>query len=271
MMVDLYQSSQEPLTHEKLYTCYSMLTNGRRDLDNIGQYRTHSAPVQVVSGPLGREKIHFEGPPSSQVYSEMDQFFTWYHPDSKHLHPVIQAGIAHLYFVCIHPFEDGNGRIGRAIAEKILSERLGQPSLISLSHTLEKYKNQYYDALERNNKRLEISDWPEYFTEMAILSLNRSLRLVEFIIAKTKFHDFFKHKLNERQLKTAERMFQEGQDGFQRGLSLSNYLNVTKTSRATATRDLLGLVEMGAFKKTGEIKGTRYFLNLETFGFVTYP
>ncbi len=106
---------------------------------------------------------------------------------------------------------------------------------------------------------------------MATLTLNRNLRLVEFIIAKTKFHDFFKHKLNELQLKTAERMFQEGQDGFQRELSLSNYLNVTKTSRATATRDLLGLVAMGAFKKTEELKGTWYFLNLETFSFVTYP
>lgn len=265
LMVNLYQSVQEPLSHEKLFSWHRMLTNGRRDLEDIGRYRTHPAPMQVVSGPLGRERVHFEGPPSNQVFSEMNRFLVWYGKESSTLHPLIQAGIAHLYFVCIHPFEDGNGRIGRAIAEKILSERLGQPSLIALSHTLEKYKKQYYEALERNNKGLEITDWLEYFSEMVILALKRSLAQTEFIILKTKFYDAFSEVLNERQKKACERMFQEGPEGFQGGLSLSNYLSIAKTSRATATRDLLGLVEMEAFKKTGELKGTRYFLNLEKF------
>ena len=263
MMVDLYQSSQVPLTHEKLFSWHRMLTNGRRDLDDIGRYRTSPESMQVVSGPLGKERVHFEGPPSDRVYLEMERFLEWYNTESRKLHPVVQAGIAHLYFVCIHPFEDGNGRIGRAIAEKILSERLGQPSLIALSYTVEKYKRQYYEALERNNKSMEITDWLEYFSETILLAIQRSLNLASFILAKTRFYDKFQQVMNERQKKVCERIFKEGPDGFQGGLSLSNYLSITKTSRATATRDLIALVDLGAFRKTGELKGTRYFLNLE--------
>jgi Fic family protein len=266
LMVDLYHSILQPLSHEQLFRWHSMLTNGRRDLVDIGRYRTSPEPMQVVSGPMGRPIIHFEGPASAQVPAEMERFITWFGDTSKSgsmpLHPVVRSGIAHLYFVSIHPFEDGNGRIGRAIAEKALSEGLGFPSLIALSHTIEKHKKRYYDSLAKNNQGLEITEWLSYFAETVILAQKRSNAMVDFIIAKTRLYDRIKDQLNERQTKVLERVFREGPEGFQGGLSLQNYLSITGTSRATATRDLKDLVEMGVMSKTGDLKGTRYFLKL---------
>lgn len=267
MMVDLYRSIDKSLSHELLFSWHSMLTNGRRDLVDIGRYRASPEPIQVVSGHLGRSIVHFEGPPSSAVFGEMERFMNWFKETSKSgskpLHPVVRAGIAHLYFVSIHPFEDGNGRIGRAISEKALSEGLGYPSLISLSQSIEKNKKHYYSSLEKNNKRLEITDWLGYFVKTVVQAQKRSIALVEFVLAKTKLYDGLNPKLNDRQRKVLERVFREGLDGFQGGLGLKNYLTITGTSRATATRDLQELVEMGAFYKTGELKSTRYFLNLK--------
>lgn len=266
MMVDLYKTFEEPLSNEMIFRWHIMLTNGRRDLIDIGSYRSSNEPMQVVSGHLGRPMVHFEAPPTAIVQKEMDRFLAWYHETSKTgkspLHPVLRAGIAHLYFVSIHPLEDGNGRIGRAIAEKALSESLGYPSLIALSHTIEKYKKKHYDALAKNNQSLEITDWLEYFTETVNLAQQRSISLVEFIITKTKLYDSVRDSLNVRQEKLLTRMFLEGPDGFQGGLSVKNYISITSTSRATATRDLQDLVEKGALYKTGELKGTRYYLKL---------
>jgi Fic family protein len=266
MMVDLYKTFEEPLSNEMIFRWHVMLTNGRRDLMDIGSYRSSNEPMQVVSGHLGRPVVHFEAPPSAIVQKEMDRFLDWYQATSKTgkmpLHPVVRAGLAHLYFVSIHPLEDGNGRIGRAIAKKALSEGLGYPSLISLSHTIEKYKKKYYDALAKNNQSTEITDWLAYFVETVNLAQKRSIALVEFIIDKTKLYERVKNSLNERQEKLLERMFREGPDGFQGGLNVKNYISITSTSRATATRDLQDLVEKGALYKTGELKGTRYYLKL---------
>jgi Fic family protein len=267
MMVSLYRSIEEPLSHEMIFKWHRMLCNGRRDLKDIGAYRSSSEPMQVVSGPLGRPVVHFEAPPSDAVKAEMDGFLNWFASTSSKgqpsLHPIIRAGIAHLYFVSIHPLEDGNGRIGRAIAEKALSEGLGRPSLIALSHTIEKYKKRYYEALAQNNQNLEITGWLEYFAETVLLAQKRSLALVDFIISKSKLFQRVQGKLNTRQVKLLNRMFKEGPEGFSGGLSVKNYISITSASRATATRDLQELVEMGALYKTGELKGTRYYLNFE--------
>lgn len=266
MMVDLYQSIDEPITHDSLFRWHSMLMNGRRDLIDIGKYRTKQEPMQVVSGPLGKPKVHFEAPPSSNITAEMEQFIQWLNDTGrqgvKPLHPVIRAGIAHLYFVSIHPFEDGNGRIARAISERTLSDGLGYPSLIALSFTIEKYKNRYYDLLAKSNQRLDITEWLAYFCETVTLAQKRSIDLVDFILAKTKFYLAFKGRLNSRQQKVVDRIFQVGIEGFQGGLSLKNYISICQTSRATATRDLQNLVAMEAMVKTGQLKGTRYHLNL---------
>ena len=164
--------------------------------------------------------------------------------------------------MCIHPFEDGNGRIGRALAEKSLAQNLGQPSLITLAYTIERKRKDYYAALERNNKRNEITDWLTSFAGTVLQAQNNTIAPVDFYVAKAKLYEKLRNKLNERQSKAIARMFQEGIDGFKGGLSAENYISITQASRATATRDLQDLVEKSALTRTGLRRHTRYHLNL---------
>jgi Fic family protein len=163
----------------------------------------------------------------------------------------------------IHPFEDGNGRIGRALAEKSLAQNLGHPSLIALSFTIERKRKAYYAALEHNNKDMEVTGWLRYFARTVIEAQSNTIKRVDFHLAKAKFYERRGAELNERQDKVVARMFREGIDGFKGGLSAENYITITGTSRATATRDLRDLVEKGALARVGELRHTRYFLNLE--------
>lgn len=266
MMTDLYKQFDECLSHELLFHWHKMITCGRQDLNDIGCYRTHETPMQVVSGRLDKPKVHFEAPPSIKVSEEMSHFLKWWNntaPQGAHpLSPLTRAGIAHLYFVSIHPFEDGNGRIGRALAEKVLAEGHGQPSLIALSQTIVQKRSAYYDALENNNKCCEITDWLIYFADIILKAQDNTLNLIDFLIEKTRLYDRLRGQLNLRQEKVIERMFKEGLEGFTGGLSAENYLRITKASRATATRDLQDLVNKGALQRTGERKSTRYWLNI---------
>lgn len=266
MMVSLYEHFAEPLTHELLFDWHRLVMSDVRQIQKIGGYRVHPEPMQVVTPVAGKQKVHFEAPPSDEMQAEMNAFITWFNdtaPEGKSPLPALtRAGIAHLYFVCIHPFEDGNGRIGRAVAEKSLAENLGQPTLIALAYTIERKRRLYSDALERNNKELEITDWLKYFALTVLEAQDNTIRHVDFYVAKAKFYERFRGRFNERQDKVIVRMFREGIDGFKGGLSAENYISITQTSRATATRDLRDLVEVGALTRTGELRHTRYALNL---------
>jgi Fic family protein len=266
MMVDLYRNFEASLTNKLLFTWHQAVLSGRRDVTDVGCYRTHDEPMQVVSGALHKPKIHFEAPPSATVAQEMATFISWFKASapggSSPLPPLALAGIAHLYFVSIHPFEDGNGRVARAISEKALSQCVGQPTLIALSQTIHGKRKAYYYALEQNNKSMEISDWVLYFGEAILEAQVRTETLFEFLIEKTKFFDRFRGQFNPRQEKTILRMFHEGPDGFRGGLSAKNYIAITGAARATATRDLQDLVDKGALTRTGERKSTRYRLNI---------
>ena len=255
-----------PVSHTQVWSWNQMVTRGRKDLRKTGAYRTHKEPMQVISGPVHAPKVHFEAPPSRNMKPEMNGFITWFNgtePQKSNAVPALtRAGIAHLYFVCIHPFEDGNGRIGRGLAEKALSQSLGHPTLMALSSTINKEKKLYYQALEMNNKGLEITNWLVYFAKTILQAQQSSQRLIDFLIEKTHFYDQLRGQLNERQQKVLARMFREGVEGFKGGLSADNYITIAETSRATATRDLQDLVNKKAFQRTGERKYTRYFLNL---------
>lgn len=267
MMVDLYSTYAEPLTHETLFRWHDMLLSHDRRLDTIGAYRQHEDAMQIVSGRHDRPVIHFEAPPSVQVPGEMDRYVDWFNktvPEGEApLPPLIRAGLSHLYFESIHPFEDGNGRLGRALAEKSLAQNIGQPSLIALAFTIERERKTYYDQLERHQKTLDVTPWLEWFAETVLTAQQVTLDRVGFFIAKAHYYDRHRDQMNERQAKAIERMFREGPDGFKGGLSAENYISITGTSRATATRDLQDLVEMGAVTRTGERRYTRYWLKLE--------
>ena len=266
MMVDLYRHFGAPLTDATMFAWHKMLLSGDRTISVIGGYRKHADAMQIVSGPDYKRAVHFEAPPSSRMSDEMKRFNTWFNdtaPNGKNPLPALtRAGIAHLYFVCIHPFEDGNGRIGRAIAEKSLAQNLSRPSLIALATTIERKRKDYYTALERNNKELEITAWLIYFANTILEAQHNTIKRVDFYVAKAKFYEKFRGQFNERQDKIIARMFREGIEGFKGGLSADNYISISPTSRATATRDLQDLVEKGAFTRTGELRHTRYFLNL---------
>ena len=268
LMSDLYQHAGTALSEEQLFSWHGMLMRGRKDLTTIGAYRTTQNPMQVVSGPIATPKVHFEAPPSDRIPTEMNRFLAWFNhtaPDGQQSLPTLtRAGIAHLYFESIHPFEDGNGRIGRALSEKAFSQSMGRPTLIALSQTICRNRKAYYTALEDNSKDLNITDWLLYFTKTVLEAQQYTQRLIDFLIAKTRLYDRLRGKINERQDKALARMFREGLDGFKGGLSAENYLKITNTSRATATRDLQSLVELGALRKTGELKHTRYWLSILT-------
>jgi Fic family protein len=264
LMVVLYREFDAPVEDGRLLHWHGLLMNGRRDLAAIGRYRSGGDPMQVVSGPLHAPRVHFEAPPSVRVTEEMRRFLEWYArsgPLGAAPLPILtRAGLCHLFFVSIHPFEDGNGRMGRALAEKCLAEGLGHPVLLSLSATIHRERKRYYDMLERSNKHNEVTDWLVYFAETILASLAESQDRVEFLIEKTRLLDRLRGHLNERQEKVILRMTREGPKGFQGGLSAENYLAITGTSRATATRDLQDLVEKGALLRSGRLKGTRYRL-----------
>ncbi len=265
MMVDLYRSFAQPLSEEMLFRWHRMVMSGSRNLRDVGRYRIGAEPMQVVSGAIHEPKVHFEAPPSSRVPSEMERFIAWFNRTApgrdEPLPALTRAGIAHLYFESVHPFEDGNGRIGRAIAEKALAQSLGQSTLTALAATiLARHKN-YYEVLEASNKQYEITNWLMWFAGVAIEAQRRTIATVEFLIDKTKMLDRLKGQLNERQEKALLRMFREGPDGFRGGLRAGKYSSITGASPATTTRDLADLVAKGALVREGERRHARYHLS----------
>jgi Fic family protein len=266
MMVNLYRSIAAPLTEDMLFGWHRMLMAGPRGLGDPGRYRTSAEPMQIISGPAGKPKVHFEAPPSSQVGAEMDRFLDWFSrtgPGASDALPALtRAGIAHLYFESIHPFEDGNGRIGRAIAEKALAQSLNQPMLTALAATILARRKGYYEALSAASRRNEITGWLVWFAETAVEAQRRTFALTEFVIEKSKLFRRLKGRMNDRQEKALARMFSEGPQGFKGGMSAGKYATITGASPATATRDLVDLVEKGALIREGELRYARYHLSL---------
>ncbi len=256
MMIDVRRSFQEALTNDKLFDWHRMLlsTGERVSKITIGAWRTHEGPMQVISGWPGKIKVHFEAPASKDVPHEMTRFIAWFNRttpgQSEAIVPgPVRAAVAHIYFESIHPFEDGNGRIGRALAEKALSQDLGRPALISLSQLIDAQKKQYYEALKQAQETNEITSWVGYFIRTVLDAEQAAERLIEFTLGKAKFFDRFKPMMNDRQQKVVTRMLKEGPDGFKGGINATKYMRIAHCSKATATRDLAELREKDVLKQ----------------------
>lgn len=266
LMVNLFSTIDAPLDHETLFAWHKMVMAGSRDLEVVGGYRLHAEPMQIVSGPDYRRKVHFEAPPSSVVPAEMDRFLEWFSrtgpQGAKPLAPLTRAGIAHLWFETIHPFEDGNGRLGRVIAEKALAQGRSAPMLTGIASTFMQQRKHYYDRLEASSRSLEIDDWLDWFADMTLMAQVQTVAWVEFLVGKAQLLGRLAADLNDRQEKALLRLFRAGPDGFAGGMSAENYRSITGATPPTATRDLTDLVEKGALRRTGERKGTRYWLLL---------
>lgn len=264
LATDLYQRFAEPLEEAALFRWHTLALAGSRGIEAIGTWRTHSDAMQIVSGPAPQPTLHFEAPPSARVRAEMARLIEWFNrtaPDGPSPLPMLaRAGVAHLWFETVHPFEDGNGRIGRALAEKAIAQGLGRPSLIALSQTLEQRRRAYYDALAATNRTLDIDGWLGWFADRVLEAQAGALAWIDFLIAKARFLDGLRGKLTPRQEKVLLRMLAAGPEGFKGGLSAGNYQAITGAPAATARRDLSGLVGIGALTRTGAAKGTRYWL-----------
>ena len=262
LMLAVRNDFSKSLSTQMFFDWHTMLMKGNTQI-KIGQWRTHREPMQIVSGGMGREVVHFEAPSSNKVPSEMDGFIKWFNTSQSEIKkPIVRAAIAHLYFETIHPFEDGNGRIGRAVAEKALSQSIGRPVLFSLSKSIEGNKKAYYDALQKAQRSNVITDWVNYFVKTVLDAQIDAEQEIEFTLKKTKFFDQHKDELNERQQKVIRRMLEEGHRGFEGGMNARKYVSLVKTSKATATRDLQDLVTKGIFKPIGGGRSTRYEINV---------
>ena len=262
LMIAVRDSWEEPLTEAMLFSWHKHLLKGSRRMA-LGSWRTHKEPIQVVSNPYGRAKVHFEAPPSDRVPREMEQFVNWFNLSRLKIKQApVRSAIAHLYFESVHPFEDGNGRIGRALSEKAIFQGLGRPAILSMSHAIERNKNQYYDALQEAQGSNEISDWVSYFVSMLLQAQDYTERQIDFVLRKARFFDRFTAVLGVRQLRVVRRMLEEGVDGFEGGMNARKYRALTRVSKATATRDLQDLVAKEALRPIGAGRSARYDLRL---------
>lgn len=255
-----------PLSEGVLFEWHRSLMGYAKNI-HAGKWRKHKSPMIIVSGAVGREKVHFEAPPSSMVPDEMKRFIAWFNdtaPGGKIeiKNAPIRSAIAHLYFESIHPFEDGNGRIGRAIAEKALAQTTGRPLLFSLSQAIEADKKNYYRQLQVASQTLFITDWILFFLEKISEALNDVAVRLSFTLLKTKYIDCYKANFNARQEKAILKML-ESPAGFKGGMTARKYISINKTSKATATRDLQALVEMNALVAKGSGRSVCYELNLD--------
>jgi Fic family protein len=266
LMIKVRNTFAAPLSKEMLCDWHSLLMSYRKEL-KTGKWRTQNEPMQVISGAIGKIKVHFEAPPAKAVPAEMQQFFEWFNATgpggSKEISKApVRSAIAHLYFESIHPFEDGNGRIGRAIAEKALSQSMGRPVLLSLSKSIEHDKKAYYSELEKAQQTLDITSWVTYFVKTILKAQIDAEAEIDFTLKKVKFFDKYGSLLNERHLKVVKRMLDEGPKGFTGGMNAKKYSGLCKVSKATATRDLQYLAHIKAFLVTGRGRSTSYQVNV---------
>jgi Fic family protein len=262
LMVSVRRDFQLPLTTETLFSWHRMLLGGSTRLQ-VGCWRSSGDPMQVVSGRIDRSTVHFEAPPADRVADEMSRFIQWFNDTAQGSELAIpqapvRAALAHLYFESIHPFEDGNGRVGRAIAEKALSQGQKRPVLVTLSKAIEKRRNDYYAALESAQRGNEVTSWVDWFVRTTETAHQDAENQIRFVLQKFHYFQRYETACNERQLKVVRRMFDAGAEGFVGGMNARKYSAITGVSKATATRDLQQLAQLGAIVPIGNGRNTRY-------------
>ncbi|MDR6856563.1 Fic family protein [Variovorax guangxiensis] len=274
IMQDANAGFEQPLDADRLCRWQSALfpggTMGIRRIA-VGRFRDHEDPMQIVSGLPGKEVVHYTAPPSSSVPREMEAFLAWFAATTPRrgalppLDGIARAGIAHLWFETIHPFEDGNGRIGRAIADMALAQDLGAPTrLYCLSRQLLADRRGYYDALAAAQVgSTDVTGFVQWFADAFGQACNRSMDLIQDTLDKSRFWaTHAQQALNERQRQLVRCLLDAGDGGFLGGLNVDKYLKMAKTSKATATRDLSDLVQRGLLHTSGQGKALRYYLSV---------
>ena len=263
MVLDATSRSAEPLTAERLFGWHAALfPTGYTGMNKltVGQWRDDAAgPMQVVSGPVGRRKVHFQAPPADALSVETAKFLSWANEDTGEP-ALVKAGLAHLWFVTLHPFDDGNGRIARAVGDLFLARADGSPQrFYSLSAQIQRERKDYYDVLERTQKgTLDVTGWLSWFVDTLGRAIASAQGTLDAVFVKARFWQRSAGTpLNERQVKLLNRLL----DGFEGKLTSSKWAAIAKCSPDTALRDITQLLELGVLKKSpGGGRSTGYEL-----------
>lgn len=250
MMLDATRNCYQPITSERLFDWHAALfPTGRSGMYRItvADWRKESTgPMQVVSGAIGKEKVHFQAPDSSRVANEMRQFLEWFNK-TEGIDLVIKAAVAHLWFVTIHPFEDGNGRITRALTDMLLAQSdKSTQRFYSMSAQIRIERKRYYEMLEKTQKgNLDVTDWIKWFLECLLNALNATELILKRILFKADFWQKHPAFINERQKRLLNRIL----DGFDGKLTSVKWAKIAKCSKDTAIRDINDLIEKGMLQK----------------------
>ncbi len=238
-----------------------------------GRFRTHADPMQIVSGPIGRVSVHYVAPPSAGIPAEMDRFLEWFNrARDGSIDGVLRAGLAHVWFESIHPFEDGNGRVGRAVVDMVLAQDARRATrLHGVSSELRRRQHDYYDALNAAQRGSgDVTNWLAWFTEVFTEACRARAALIDESLVRARFWQEHKHlALNERQRKVLNRMLEAGPGGFEGGLTQRKYVGMTGAASATAWRDINDLVGKGLLVKGAAAgRSTYYDLAIPGWGWV---
>ncbi|MBI1396845.1 MAG: DUF4172 domain-containing protein [Betaproteobacteria bacterium] len=264
MVLDATANCAAPVTRERLFGWHAALfPTGYSGLSRIkvGAWRDDaSGPIQVISGPIGRQRVHFEAPPADRLETETNRFLEWVNAGT-HEPPLIKAGLAHLWFVTLHPFDDGNGRVARAIGDLLLTRADGSPQrFYSLSAQIQRERRQYYDVLERTQKQtLDVTKWLTWFLAALHRAVDQAQHTLDAALAKARFwRRFAETPMNERQVKLLNQLL----DGFEGKLTTSKWAAIARCSPDTALRDINELLALGALQKSAAGgRSTSYELN----------
>jgi len=269
LLLDATRNHQQTLTAERLSNWHrALFPSGGSALIpiRVGELRGEE-PMQVVSGPIGRQTIHFEAPPRAGLKAALAAFIDWFNRtrEKTAFDPVLRAGIAHLWFVTLHPFDDGNGRLARAITDLALAQT-GHHSvrLYAMAATIMENRKAYYDILEKTQRNgLDVTPWLEWFLLILRQTIQVAGQHIEHVLQKARFwQQHAQTVLRERQIKVLNRLLDAGPEGFEGGLNARKYMSLTNVSKATATRDITELVEKGCLvQRPGGGRNTSYAIN----------
>jgi Fic family protein len=269
VLLDATQHFDKPLTPERLWGWQAALfPSGYSGLHKIkvGGWRDSEEPMRVVSGPIGREKIHFEAPPAEMLNAEMGRFLSWWDYSLGEIEGLVRAALVHLWFVTIHPFDDGNGRIARALTDMALAQDDKQRiRYYSLSTQIMAEREGYYEILEKTQKGSgDVTGWLVWFLGCFARSIEKSEDIMNGVFSKADFWQQHAHDhLSERQKKVINRLLDAGADGFEGGMTTQKYASMTHCSRATAFRELDQLMEIGILKRFGQGRSVKYILEMQ--------